>query len=83
MHGIGTEECFLLTSGRKDATYVWRRSSYSGGGGTGGGNCVEVAFGERSVAARDSKAPEDGLLILAPRQWARFVDAVRTGRYTS
>lgn len=37
---------------------TWRRSSFSGGGGTGGGNCVEAALlpADR-FAIRDSKAP--------------------------
>lgn len=38
---------------------VWRRSSFSGGGGTGGGNCVEAALlpADR-FALRDSKNPQ-------------------------
>jgi hypothetical protein len=37
---------------------VWRRSSFSGSGGTGGGNCVEASLlpADR-FALRDSKAP--------------------------
>jgi hypothetical protein len=37
---------------------TWRKSSFSGSGGTGGGNCVEAALlpAER-FALRDSKAP--------------------------
>ncbi|WP_433626462.1 DUF397 domain-containing protein [Nocardia sp. CA-120079] len=35
---------------------VWRTSSYSG---TNGGQCVQVAFGERSVFIRDSKYLRD------------------------
>jgi hypothetical protein len=33
---------------------VWRKSSYSGGGG---GECVELAFPPFQVAIRDSKNP--------------------------
>lgn len=37
---------------------TWRRSSFSGGGGTGGGNCVEAALLPADRAAvRDSKNP--------------------------
>jgi hypothetical protein len=37
---------------------TWRRSSFSGSGGTGGGNCVEAALlpADR-FALRDSKNP--------------------------
>ena len=39
---------------------VWRKSSYSGGGG---GECVEVAFPPARVAVRDSKNPEGPVLV--------------------
>jgi hypothetical protein len=37
--------------------FVWRRSSFSGDGGTGGGNCVEAALLPDRFALRDSKNP--------------------------
>lgn len=42
---------------------VWRRSSFSGGGGTGGGDCVEAALlpADR-FALRDSKNPNVTML---------------------
>lgn len=42
---------------------VWRKSTFSGGGGTGGGDCVEVALlpGSR-FALRDSKNIDQGML---------------------
>lgn len=37
---------------------TWRKSSFSGDGGTGGGNCVEAALlPTERFALRDSKAP--------------------------
>jgi len=38
-------------------TPTWRRSSFSGSGGTGGGNCVEAALLTDHFALRDSKNP--------------------------
>jgi hypothetical protein len=36
----------------------WRRSSFSGGGGASGGNCVEAAgLPDGRIAFRDSKNP--------------------------
>lgn len=35
----------------------WRRSTYSGDGDTGGGNCVEAALRTDRFALRDSKNP--------------------------
>ena len=42
---------------------VWRRSSFSGSGGTGGGDCVEAALllADR-FALRDSKNPDAATL---------------------
>jgi hypothetical protein len=53
---------------------VWRKSSYSGGGGT---ECVEVAFPTRRIAFRDSKNPS-GPVLSFPRPvevpgWTREV----------
>lgn len=54
---------------------VWRKSSFSGGGGEGGGNCVEVAAlpGGRT-AFRDSKNPVSELVV--PSSW---LEAIRGG----
>jgi hypothetical protein len=44
---------------------VWRRSSFSGDGGTGGGDCVEAALLPAGrCAMRDSKAPDPAMLEL-------------------
>jgi hypothetical protein len=53
---------------------VWRKSSYSGGGG---GECVEVAFPVGRIAFRDSKNPS-GPVLSFPRAagmpgWTREV----------
>ena len=44
----------------------WRKSSYSG---NGGGNCVEVATGER-VLVRDSQDRAGTVLRFPPAAWA-------------
>ncbi len=37
---------------------LWRKSSFSGGGDNGGGNCVETAtLPDGRIAVRDSKNP--------------------------
>jgi|HubBroStandDraft_6_1064221.scaffolds.fasta_scaffold1340318_2 hypothetical protein len=61
---------------------LWRKSNYS----NGQANCVEVTAltGERrSVAVRDSKAPDALSLIFTARTWRQFtnsVGATREGR---
>jgi hypothetical protein len=49
----------------------WRKSSYSDSEGKGG-DCVEVAHHGPAVAVRDSKAPEQGALLLADAAWTAF-----------
>jgi hypothetical protein len=53
----------------------WRKSSYSGDGGTGGGDCVEVAVHGKRYAVRDSKNPGAGT-VTATRTW---LDAIKAG----
>lgn len=53
--------------------FRWRKSSYSGDGGSGGGECVEVAWlADGRIALRDSKNPDAGT-VTAPRAWLRTV----------
>ncbi|MEU9170816.1 DUF397 domain-containing protein [Streptomyces sp. NPDC048420] len=53
---------------------IWRKSTYSGGGG---GNCLEVAVGHPTrVPVRDSKTPQGPKLMLRPQAWSAFVEAV-------
>lgn len=53
---------------------VWRKSSRST---TQGGECVEVAALSGTIGVRDSKAPEDGHLTLAPAQFASLVQRIK------
>ncbi|WP_433242194.1 DUF397 domain-containing protein [Actinomadura nitritigenes] len=55
----------------------WRKSSYSGGGGSGGQECVEVADLMNAVGVRDSRAPEAGHLALTPGAFADLVARVK------
>ncbi|EKX65059.1 DUF397 domain-containing protein [Streptomyces ipomoeae] len=56
-------------------TAVWRKSSYSDGGGT---NCLEVADGISGIVPiRDSKVPDTGMLVFGTRSWTVFVEAVK------
>ncbi|WP_311771137.1 DUF397 domain-containing protein [Actinophytocola algeriensis] len=55
---------------------VWRKSSRSGQDHTNG-NCVEVAHPGLSVAVRDSKSPERGILVVSAPAWARFLHVTK------
>jgi uncharacterized protein DUF397 len=56
---------------------VWRKSTHSADQGA----CVEVAFPEGAVAARDSKDPDGGVLLFGHRAWARFLAATARGAF--
>jgi hypothetical protein len=57
---------------------VWRKSSRSGGNG---GNCVEVATVGATVAVRDSKDPNKGVLVFTRNEWKDFLDATKGGEF--
>lgn len=61
---------------RLGETLAWTKSTHSGGNGA----CVEVASHTvRSVAVRDSKAPEGPSLGFSPEAWSAFVVDVSGG----
>ncbi|SFD68828.1 protein of unknown function [Actinopolyspora alba] len=70
-----------MTGNALRLTSTWRRSSRSGSGGPGGGNCVEVAFGEGFAAVRDSKSPDAGVLAVPAAQWRSFLSGLHSDRY--
>lgn len=55
---------------------VWRKSSYSDGGGT---NCVEVADDYPGIVpVRDSKRPDDSpVLLFAATSWTFFLTGIK------
>ncbi|MFB4311913.1 DUF397 domain-containing protein [Actinomadura sp. GTD37] len=60
---------------RDDA--AWRKSSWS----NGSSNCVEVAGVWPGIGVRDSKAPAEPMLVLAPESWTAFIDAIKAGAH--
>lgn len=56
------------------STAVWRKSSYSDGGGT---NCVEVADGVPGIVpVRDSKTPDGPVIVFRAASWTAFLPSV-------
>jgi Domain of unknown function (DUF397) len=55
----------------------WRKSTRS----NGGGECVEVAFTPDAIAIRDSKAPQNPVIAVAPTKWHALVRAIKSGHY--
>lgn len=59
-------------------TPVWRKSTYSGTGGSQS-DCVEVAALTRNIGVRDSKNPDGPNLALSPDSFRSFVREVKAG----
>jgi uncharacterized protein DUF397 len=67
----------LLSHHLNDA--VWTKASRSNG--TGGNNCVEVAFLDTGVAVRDSKNRTGPALMFTQAEWTAFVDSAKDGEF--
>ncbi|MGW0893747.1 DUF397 domain-containing protein [Saccharopolyspora sp. NPDC002578] len=62
--------------------FEFRKSSYSGGGGSG--TCVEVALNiPATCAIRDSKNPTATPLIFSRRHFATFLEGLKHNTLTS
>jgi hypothetical protein len=58
---------------------VWRKSSYSSGQG---GECVELALlADGTRAVRNSKRPDDGVVVFTAAEMAAFFAGVRAGEF--
>ena len=58
---------------------AWRKSTRS----AYNGNCVELAGLTRAVGVRDSKNPEQPVLLVAPTAWNAFGSGLRAGRFAT
>ncbi|MEU6521556.1 DUF397 domain-containing protein [Streptomyces sp. NPDC046924] len=69
-----------MRSNRPDLTAaVWRKSTYSDGGG---GDCLELADNiPGTVPVRDSKNPTGTILLLGTSAWTAFLDGIRTNAH--
>jgi hypothetical protein len=60
----------------------WRKSSFSGSGGTGGGNCVEVAsLHDGTIALRNSNHPDAGAVPFTPAEIAAWIKGCKAGEF--
>jgi hypothetical protein len=61
---------------------TWRTSSFSGGGGHGGGNCVEVAaLTDGRVAVRNSNDRAAGALLFTRAEIAAWINGVKNHEF--
>jgi hypothetical protein len=60
-----------------DMNLQWRKATYSS---SNGGNCIEVATADRTVAVRDSKNPDGPRLTFKARAWQTFAAKIKGKR---
>ncbi|MET8873796.1 DUF397 domain-containing protein [Nocardia sp. NPDC004278] len=69
----------MLDTGSRKITSAWRKSSFSG---PSGGNCVEVAeASDGSIAVRNSRDPEGGILFYTRPEIDAFVRGAKAGEF--
>ena len=56
---------------------IWRKSTMSQGG-----NCVEVAFADKSVLVRNSRGPRGSVLSFSRQEWMAFLEGANNGEFT-
>jgi len=60
----------------------WRKSSFSGSGGVGGGNCVEIApLADGRIALRNSKHPEVGAVFFTRSEMHAWIKGCKAGEF--
>lgn len=58
----------------------WRKSSFSGDGDIGGGNCVEIApLPNGHIALRNSNHPEAGVLFFTRAETNAWINSCKSG----
>jgi hypothetical protein len=59
----------------------WRKSTRSGGGGTGGGDCVQAVALDGIGFVGDSKNPDGPVIALAAPAWTAFIAGIKNGEH--
>ena len=60
----------------------WRKSSFSGSGGTGGGNCVEVGpLADGRIAVRNSHDPDVGAVLFTCTELVAWIKGCQAGEF--
>lgn len=61
---------------------TWRKSSFSGGGGSSGADCVEVAaLPDGRIAVRNSKHPDAGTVLFTTSEMDAWVRGCKAGEF--
>jgi len=64
------------------AGVAWRKSSFSGGGGEGGGQCVELApLPDGRIAVRHSTQPHGLIVLLTQAELDAWLTGCKAGEF--
>ncbi|QIZ33654.1 DUF397 domain-containing protein [Saccharopolyspora sp. ASAGF58] len=60
----------------------WRKSSFSGTGGNGSGNCVETAaLPDGRIAVRNSNTPDTGTVLFTRTEISAWIKGIKAGEF--
>ncbi|MGH3477214.1 MAG: DUF397 domain-containing protein [Pseudonocardiaceae bacterium] len=60
----------------------WRKSSFSGSGGAGSGNCIELAsLADGTIALRNSNHPDAGALVFTRTEMHAWIKGCKAGEF--
>jgi hypothetical protein len=59
----------------------FERARFFKASGSGDVGCVEVAFAGDVVGVRDSKAPNQAVLVFAAHEWDVFIQGMKNGEF--
>ncbi|MGI8306793.1 DUF397 domain-containing protein [Saccharopolyspora hattusasensis] len=60
----------------------WRKSSFSGGGSNGGGQCVEAAvLPDGRIAIRNSNTPDTGTILFTRTEISAWIKGIKAGEF--
>ncbi|MGI8306794.1 DUF397 domain-containing protein [Saccharopolyspora hattusasensis] len=60
----------------------WHKSSFSGAGGSGSGNCVEAAaLPDGRIAVRNSNTPDTGTILFTRTEISAWIKGVKAGEF--
>jgi hypothetical protein len=70
-----------MTDNNPLARTTWRKSSFSGSGGTGGGNCVELAALPGGIAIRNSNDPHGPTILFTRDELNAWIRGCKAGEF--
>jgi hypothetical protein len=74
--GVVMSEKLMLSDAERKSLF-WLKAERS----TVNGQCVEIASAVGKIAIRDSKDPDDPILVYTPPEFSAFLEGARNGEF--